>query len=188
MTPPGPMRYFFRRRIPRFTRVLLVESGARHLFEKYLPGLYDSHAGDMIADVVTCYADHPAAFRTDTGAVYQVNDYAGRAGRRRLYRRLAANNYTVAIVICSGEPIMTKWKWMLAARLPVKVLVVNENCDYFWLDWGHWRIIRHFILFRAGLSGAGAVRTLGRFILFPFTLAYLLFYTAIVHLRRKAHL
>jgi hypothetical protein len=32
---------------------------------------------------------------------------------------------------------MTKWKWMLAARLPGKVFVVNENGDYFWLDHGH---------------------------------------------------
>ena len=29
---------------------------------------------------------------------------------------------------------MTKWKWALAFRLPVKVLVVNENGDFFWFD------------------------------------------------------
>ena len=47
---------------------------------------------------------------------------------------------------------MTKWKWALALRLPVKVLVVNENGDFFWFDRANWRTIRHFVLFRAGLS------------------------------------
>jgi len=179
------MRYFFRRRIPPFSRVLLIESGARHLFEDFLPQLYRSHGDDIIADLVTCYRGAPRSFRADTGSVYHVSDYRGRSGRRKLCRELAANHYTVAAVICSGEPIMTKWKWMLAARLPVKILILNENGDYFWLDYSNWRIIRRFILIRAGLSGAGAARTLGRLILFPFTLLYLLLYTAIVHLRRK---
>lgn len=82
---------------------------------------------------------------------------------------------------------MTKWKWVIAARLPAKVFVLNENGDYFWLDYSQWRVIRHFVLFRAGLSGAGAVRTLARLALFPFTILYLLLYAAAVHLRRKVH-
>ena len=65
------------------------------------------------------------------------------------------------------------------------MLIVNENGDYFWLDRGNWRIIRRFVLFRSGLSGAGAVRTLARLAAFPFTLTYLMLYTAWVHLRRK---
>jgi thiosulfate reductase cytochrome b subunit len=40
------------------------------------------------------------------------------------------------------------------------------------------------VLFRAGLAGAGAVRTLARFFLFPFTLLYLLLYATTVHFRR----
>ncbi len=74
---------------------------------------------------------------------------------------------------------------MLAARLPGKVFVLNENGDYFWLDRGHLPTIRHFILFRAGLTGAGAVRTLARLVLFPFTLLYLILYAVTVHFRRK---
>ena len=79
---------------------------------------------------------------------------------------------------------MTKWKWMLAARLPAKVFVVNENGDYFWMDWGHWSSIRYFVLYRAGLTGAGAVRTLARVVLFPFSLLYLILYAITVHSRR----
>ena len=74
----------------------------------------------------------------------------------------------------------------MAWKLPAKVFVLNENGDYFWLDWAHWSVIRHFILYRAGLSGAGAVRTLALVILFPFTLLYLLLYAATAHLRRFA--
>jgi hypothetical protein len=80
---------------------------------------------------------------------------------------------------------MTKWKWMLAARLSGKVFVLNENGDYFWLDRGHLGAIRHFLLFRAGLTGTGAVRAVARLVLFPFTLLYLILYAATIHLRRK---
>ncbi len=86
---------------------------------------------------------------------------------------------------------MTKWKWALVAQVPAKVFILNENGDYFWLDRGHWTNIRHFVLFRAGLAGAGAVRTIGRLLLFPFTLLYLIAFAAVVHAqaywRRKQH-
>jgi len=80
---------------------------------------------------------------------------------------------------------MTKWKWVLAARLPAKIFILNENGDYFWLDRGHLKHIRHFILFRAGLTGSGAIRTIARLVSFPFTLLYLILYAVTVHLRRK---
>ena len=69
---------------------------------------------------------------------------------------------------------MTKWKWALAAQVPAKLFVVNENGDFFWVDYTNWRIIVHFFLFRAGLTGAEAVPTLTRLALFPFTLLFLL--------------
>ena len=90
-------------------------------------------------------------------------------------------------MICSGEPIMTKWKWALALRLPVKVLVVNENGDFFWFDRANWRTVRRFVFIRTGLSGGDAVRTIGRILVFPLTLAFLLLYAALIHLRRKVH-
>jgi hypothetical protein len=178
------LRYFVSKAIPPFSRVLLVESGRRELLDVLLSGLYDVHT-NMQADLITCYAGAPANFRTERGAVYRITDYPGRAARKRLFAELAANRYNIVGIICSAEPIMTKWKWMLAARLPGKVFVLNENGDYFWLDRGHLSNIRNFIVFRAGLSGAGAVRTLARLVLFPFTLLYLILYAATVHLRRK---
>ena len=178
------MRYFLSRAVPPFSRVLLVESGSRDLFEELLSGLYGHHP-QMKADLVTCYAGVPKNFRTELGNVYRVNEYPDGRSRQRLYKQLAANRYVIVGIICSAEPIMTKWKWMLAARLSGKVFVLNENGDYFWLDRAHLGAIRHFVLFRAGLTGTGAVRALARLVLFPFTLLYLILYAATIHLRRK---
>ena len=178
------MRYFLSNRVPPFTRVLLIESGRRELFEDLLRGLYDVHPA-MQADLVTCYAGVPDHFRSDCGRVYRVTEYPDAASRKKFYAELAANSYSVAGIICSAEPIMTKWKWVLALRLPAKVFVLNENGDYFWLDRAHWSNIRHFIMFRAGLSGAGAVRTFGRLVVFPFALVYLALFALSAHARRR---
>jgi len=72
----------------------------------------------------------------------------------------------------------------LVAQVPAKVFIVNENGDWFWLQWSEWRTIRHFLLYRLGLSGARAVPTLARLAVFPFTLLYLIGYAAAAHARR----
>lgn len=193
------MRYFFRQRIPPCDRVLLVESGPRHISEHLLPILRRACGSHLMVDLVTCYVGAPAGYPPEAPTthdpqptipstrLFYIHHYRGRAGRQRLYRELRALGCTVMGIICAGEPIMTKWKWALAANLPVKIFIVNENVDFFWLDYSQWRTICHFILVRAGLAGAGAVRTLARLLLFPFTLLYLLLYAATVHLRRKVH-
>jgi len=133
-------------------------------------------------DLVTCYPGMP---RGINGRVVRVTDYGGASGRSQLWKDLSDRDYAVAGVICSAEPIMTKWKWWLAAKLKSKVFVINENADYFWLDWAHRGLIRRFIGYRAGLTGSAAVPTLIRFLLFPLTLTYLILYACTVHLRRK---
>ena len=133
-------------------------------------------------DLVTCY---PGVPRGVNGRVLRVTDYGGAAGRAKLWKDLSTCEYPIAGLICSSEPIMTKWKWWLAARLKSKCFVINENGDYFWLDWAHRGLIRRFIGYRAGLTGSAAVPTLVRFLLFPLTLAYLILYAGTVHLRRK---
>jgi hypothetical protein len=169
-----------RRSQPPVRRILLVESGSRHLIERALPSLRRTYGEPVPVDLVTCYTGTPEGI----GEVHRVADHRGGDGRRKLYRALAANEYSILGIVCSAEPIMTKWKWAIAARLPAKVFVINENGDYFWLDRGHWRAILHFALFRAGLTGSGAARTLARLLVFPFTLSYLLLYASTVHIRR----
>ncbi|HTM51023.1 MAG TPA: hypothetical protein VL285_20140 [Bryobacteraceae bacterium] len=180
------MRYFFSRLQPEATRILLIESGSRYLLEGLISGIRATYGNSIFVDLVTCYPGMPEGFDPATTKVYRVTDYRGREGRGRLYRELARNRYSIAGMICSAEPIMTKWKWSLAARLPAKFFILNENGDYFWIDYGHWALIRHFILFRAGLAGAGAVRTLARLALFPLTLLFLLAYAGFAHLTRTS--
>jgi len=174
------VRYFLRRRQPQVSRILLVESGSRRLIEHVLAGLRLTYGESVPVDLATCFPGAPQGI----DAVHRVTDHRGRSARRRLYRALAANRYSIVGIVCSAEPIMTKWKWALAARLPAKIFVINENGDYFWLDRGHWRAILRFALYRGGLTGTGAARTLGRLLVFPFALLYLLLYASTVHIRR----
>lgn len=176
------MKYFFTKRGPNLDRMVLVESGPREIFEKLLPLLYP-HCPAI--DLVTCYAGAPLSFQQDRGNLFQVSDYQGKEGRARLYAELRSRGYSAIGIICADLPIMTKWKWALAVNVPAKLFVVNENGDFFWADYSNWRIIVHFILFRAGLTGAEAVPTLTRLALFPFTLAFLLAYAGIAHAKRQ---
>ncbi|MCU1260162.1 MAG: hypothetical protein JWO80_3047 [Bryobacterales bacterium] len=175
------VRYFFRPNSrPDVRRILLVESGSRSLIEGVIPHLVDAF-GEVPIDLVTCFAGAPADF---PGKVYRVMNYPTSGSRRKLYRELAGNDYQVLGIICSAEPIMTKWKWMLAYRVPAAVFMLNENGDYVWVDRNHAAIVADFVRFRTGLAGAGAVRTIARLLLFPFTLTYLVLYATAVHARR----
>lgn len=164
--------------------VLLVESGSRGLLEGLIGGLRQTWGEALPIDLVTCYASLPRGFDPRTTRLYRVGEYRGREGRRKLYRELTGNRYGLMGIVCSAEPLMTKWKWMLAVRIPAKLFVINENGDYFWFDRKHLSAVRQFVLFRSGLAGAGAVRTLVRLFSLPVTLLYLLLYATVVHTRR----
>jgi hypothetical protein len=177
------VRYFLRGRYPDVSSILLVESGARSIVERVLPSLQRGYGENVPIDLVSCFASRPVGF-SNASRIFRVSDYRGKEGRGKLYRELAAGGYSVMGIVCSGEPLMTKWKLALAWKVPAKVFIINENADYFWLDLAHMRQIRRFALFRAGLAGAGAVRTLARAISFPFALSYLILYASVVHARR----
>lgn len=179
------VRYFLSRREPPPARLLLIESGSRSLLEGLLPHLRTSWAADAEIDLVTCYAGLPAGFGPDT-VVYRVTDYGSSAGRKELIRLLRQRSYNFAGMICSGEPIMLKWKWLIALRIPAKVFVLNENGDYFWLHRDNAATIRRFSMIRLGMSGAGTVRTIGRLLLFPFSVLFLLLYAFTAHSGRFA--
>lgn len=161
--------------------MLLVESGSRGAFDTLIPLLYQIYGEAMELDLVTCHQSTPVGFR---GRVYRVEDYSSPLARRQLFRELASSQYAALGILCSGEPIMTKWKWALAARLPAKVFVINEFAGFLWLDWGQARNLAAFARVRLGLSGAAALPAIVRLLLLPFTLVYLLLFAAIVHTRR----
>lgn len=179
------IRSFFNLKVPPFRRVLLIESGSRDLLEDLIPGIYKNHPNVEI-DLVTCYAGQPKALRKG-GRVFRVTDYGGGGeGRMRLLRDLSPREHDVVGMICSAEPIMTKWKWWLAWNLPrAKSFALNENGDYFWIDRAHAAILRHFVLFRLGMTGAGAPATIFRLLILPFSILGLLLFAGMAHLRRR---
>jgi len=185
------VRYFLSGRSPEVNAILLVESGSRGIAEAVAPILYRNHENTRI-DLVSCFATLPRGFDAATTRIYRVADFRGSEGRGKLYKLLRQNGYSAVGIICSEEPLMTKWKWALALKVPAKVFIVNENSDYFWFDLTNHKLIRQFVLTRTGLGGAGAVRTLARVISFPFTFAYLLLYATVAHgmraLRRPSSL
>ncbi len=176
------MRYFFRRRVPPLDPILIVESGSRHVTEAFLDRFLRMEPGAGRIDLLTCFPGRPGALSAES-RVWNVAERRGGAERRRLFSELRARRHCVLVILCTGEPLMTKWKWALAALLPAKVLIVNENADFFWCDWSNWRTIERFVLYRAGLSGGGAVRTAAGVVSFPFVLAYLIAFTLSVHVR-----
>jgi hypothetical protein len=178
------LRYFLSRRIPPFTRVLLVESGSRKVSQRLLAVLSDTWP-EIEIDVVTCYPGEPEGLQ---GRVYRVTDYKGPAQRKRLYRDLAARQYGLTGILCTADPIMTKWKWVLAARLRSKIFVVNENADFFWLDRGHWRNALRMAQTRTGITGTAGIPALAQWLFFPVTLAYLLLFAGAVHIKRKVRM
>jgi hypothetical protein len=175
------VRYFLRRRIPDPSRILLVESGSRHITEIIIPRL-EAKFGVPI-DLVTCFPVAPARAAT----VYNVNDFRDRKRRMALVRELRGKGYAIAGIVCSDELILKNWKWAVAAALPAKILILNENGDWFWLDRAHWAHIRRFLKHRAGFADAGIVRAAARLAVFPFTVSYLLLYAAAAHFRRALY-
>ena len=180
------MRYLLHNGIPEPSRILLVESGARRITEVVIPRIR-TQFGDVAIDLVTCFLDTPNALAQSSARIYNVNHYPGWVRRLRLVGKLVGQRYLVAGILCSGERTLGKWKWIFAVALPAKVMVINENADYFWLDRNHWPNIRQFLKHRAGLANAGIVRALARIVVFPFTLFYLLLYATAVHFRRALY-
>jgi hypothetical protein len=181
------MRYFWTRRDRPITRILLIESGSRSLVEKLLPVLRANMSADAPVDLVTCFSGLPAGLGPDT-VVFRVSDYGTPERRRELVRTLRTRNYGVMGMICSAESIMTKWKWLIAARVPAKFFIINENADYFFVHRDNLPVIRRFTAVRLGLAGAGAVRTFARLLFFPCSVLYLILYALAVHARRRMRL
>ena len=167
--------------------MLFIESGSRAIATKVLPLLYDRHAAEAV-DLITCFEGAPATFRGLPENVRYSFHYPDRISRRRLAGELRARQYDIIVVICSGEPYLAGYKLALATLLPAKILVVNENADYFWLDRGSLRLVGRLIAARAGLDADSSARTVAQIVSFPFALAVLVGFAARVHLMRGLRL
>lgn len=178
------VRYAFTRRHPPTSRVLVVESGPRHVLERLLPALDRNYPDLEQIDVLTCHPGIPQGFDTQRGRIFRVQEYRGGPARRQLFHELKSRRPDICGLLCTGDPIMTAWKWLTAWHAPSKVFLVNENADYFWFDRGHLPVLVRFLMMRAGFGGGNALPHLGQALLLPFTVTFLLLYAAQVHFRR----
>jgi hypothetical protein len=177
------MRSVLSRRTPSLERLLVVESGSRTVTQKFL-GLVYPAAADGAVDILTCHPGPPPGFDPSRGRLFQTQHAADRDSRKKLFRQLASSGYSAVCLMCTGESVMTKWKWVAALRVPAHVLIVNENADYFWLNRGSWRMVRAMLKHRVGLHGLSPLRLAQQAIAFPFTVLLLAGFAARVHARR----
>jgi hypothetical protein len=87
-------------------------------------------------------------------------------------------------MLCTGDDIMTKWKWAAVLRVPAKVMIVNESADTFWLDRGHIRELRGMARDRIGSAWLLPLEIAYQVIALPFTIFILVGFAAVVHGRR----
>ena len=165
---------------PQPERVLLVESGLRSAAELFLQDLYRDDRLTRV-DVLTCYGSPPQSFDSTKGQVFFTHQTQSRS---ELFRQLRQANYSATCLLCTGDDIMTKWKWAIALRVPAKVMIVNESADTFWLDRGHLHDLKQMAHDRVGITRLMLIRFLWQVLAFPFTLLVLLSFAAFVHTRR----
>jgi hypothetical protein len=178
------LRYFLRpHTAPPIRKILLVESGSRHLLERLIPNLRRVYGEGLQVDLCTCFPGAPDAL-VGNGTIYRTSAFGTASARKALYRELRANGYDALGIICSAERIMTKWKWMLVYQADARAFLINENADYVWFDRLHAAGLAAYARTRLGFEDSGAVRTLARIVLLPFTLVYLSLYALKVHTMR----
>ncbi len=191
------MRWFLSRSTPAVDRLLLVESGPRSVAEAVVPRIKKLFGEDVPIDLLTCLRTDPKGLTSDRAVlnagqnqdaraskVWRVIDCLDADSRWELLWRIRCERHPVTAIICAGSPILMSWKLATLALLPSKFLIINENADFFWLDRSQFSALTSLLTQRAGLRQDLAVRIVGRAILFPLTLIYLLGFAACVHGRR----
>lgn len=168
---------------PSFERILVIESGPRKIADTFLQHLYEVQ-GSRHVDLLTCYPGAPKSFDAQCGAVYSVHHPDAKSDRSLFIRRLLAKQYTVVAILCTGDSILTKWKWVIALRTKAKLLVVNEFDGFFLVDRKHLRPAKMMLWIRLGLHQQVKLHLLGELLLVPFSIGYLALYAGWVHARR----
>lgn len=168
---------------PSFERLLVIESGPREVTEVFLKHLYEVQRSERV-DLLTCYVGAPQTFDSQRGVIYSVHDADAKANRTKFIRKVLRGPYNVVAILCTGDPVLTKWKWIIALRVNAKVLIVNEYAGFFLLDLKHRRPAQMMLRLRLGLHRPVQFHLFGELLLVPFTMAYLAFYAAAVHTRK----
>ena len=179
------MRYFFRRYIPEPRRVLLVESGSRRIMEKAHARMR-SIFPQARYDLCTCFPGAPASICFDR--IFRVTEAPDILSKWRMALAMRRSRPSIAALLYTGEPILFPWKILLMALLPSKLLVVNENGDFFWLDWRNRAVFGQFLGARVGVNGPDLLRAACRLLFFPVALTFLLLNALVAYLGRWSRL
>jgi hypothetical protein len=180
------VKYFLSGSSPAATRILLVESGSRRVLERAIAGVERGFPG-VTLELCTCYPGVPAA-ATAFQKVWRVTDAPSYGPKWRMAREIAATRPPIAALLFSGEPVMFTWKMLLLVLLPSKILLVNENGDFFWLDRSNLSTLRQFLGARLGMNGEGLLRGLCRVVMFPLVFLFLLLFAGIGYVVRWSRL
>lgn len=179
------MRYFFRSRIPHATQVLLIESGSRWVLEKAYARMRSIFT-EARFDLCTCFPETPSPGGFER--VFRVTEAQDTAAKLKMLWAMLRSRPPVAALLCTREAILFPWKIALALLLPSKLVVVNENGDFFWLDWSNHAVLRQFLGARLGVDGSEVLRAAGRVLFFPAVLAFLAVYALAAYAGRWARL
>jgi hypothetical protein len=174
------MKGFFDDAVPSGHSVLVIESGSQHILARASNGLRQAFPEARLS-LLTCWPDTPPG---PFARVMQARDYPGTGAKLRLLASFRKQPSDVLAVVCSKEPIMYSWKMMALLIVPAKTLIINENGDFFWLDWNNRRTLRSFLQSRWVIIRKEFLLTVLRALAFPFTVLYLLATAAWLYARR----
>lgn len=174
------MKYFFRRKIPATSNILMIESGSPEVARRALERIRNLFP-DSCYHLCTCQPGVPDA---SYDSVYRATDYPSTWKKLGLLYSFCRPGWNILVILCTGEPILLRWKLMALAMLPAKVLIVNEHADFFWLDWENRRTLRMLASIRWGVNFEEFFSTLLRALAFPITLLLLLVTAGLLYLRR----
>jgi hypothetical protein len=174
------MTGFFQTAAPATEDILLIESGSQEVFRRGLASVRRTFPQARL-HLLTCWPDPPpGAFER----IHQVRNYASRRDKLQLLWALRKEPPNVVAVLCSKEPVMASWKVLAVIVLPSKALIINENGDFFWLDWRNLRALRQFLETRWTILGKDFLLTALRAVVFPLTVLFLLANALRLYLRR----
>lgn len=181
------MKYFFRRKFPGADDVLLIESGSPEVARRAV-GKIREHFPGARYHLLTCWpATTPESRLAPAGpyrSVFRAADYPTGWEKLRLLLSLARRKWRVLAILCTGEPVLWRWKMLALAVFPSKVLIVNENADFFWVDWAHRHHVRQFLAVRWGINRGEMAATALRALVFPLTLLFLILTALYLYARR----
>lgn len=175
------MKWFLSNRVPPVERILLVESGPAAIAESVIPRLRQSFGEQLPIDRLTWTATKSST----SPRVWRTADYPSTGGRLQLLREIRRSRPPIVAVICANTAYLRSWRAAVLAAVPAKILIVNENADFFWLDRANFANLRQMLLRRSGLVGESTVHLAGRALLFPIAFSYLAMYAFALHSRRS---